>query len=483
APFSYVGIFQNVSERHRTEKELHRLAFFDELTGLPNRRMFKEHVARVLSAATRQDSKCALCVLDLDGFKQVNDALGHSIGDLLLKQVSDRLAAEIRQYDVVSRQEPGETESGSAAFNLARFGGDEFLLLVSDFDHPSVPGKVASRILQSIAKPYNIHGHELNVTASVGVAQFPEDGDSLEVLLMHADSAMYEAKSIGKNSYSYYSTNTGKTSRDRLALEAELRKAPQNGELRLHYQPIIDSVAECIMGFEALLRWQHPERGLLSPASFINIAEETGLIVPIGEWVLGEVLRQMNEWTGTPLAGLKCAVNVSGLQLRQDEFLVGTKRLLDDSRFPANSLVFELTESAIMSSAQSRLDWLQGIKDLGVEVAIDDFGTGYSSLAYLKKFPIDYLKIDRSFVVDLARDADDQVIVSTMFSMAKALGLGIVAEGVEGPEQYRILTQMGNCAIQGYMFGEAMTPEELLAFTTRFEMPRQLAHTVGEASG
>ncbi len=468
-PHSYICILQDVSGRENAEKELYRLAFYDELTGLPNRRLFKDYVHKAVALANRDRTACALCILDLDGFKQINDALGHSVGDLLLKQVSDRLSAEVRQHDVVSRDGSLSGFEDLPSVNLARFGGDEFLLLLSNFEDSAVPARISSRVLKSLALPYNVHGQELNITASIGIALCPEDGDSLDVLMRHADSAMYSAKNAGKNNYSYYSREKGKTSLERLTLESQLRRAPEREELKLFYQPQIDGVTGKLIGVEALVRWDHPELGLLYPNSFVPIAEESGLIIPVGEWILHQALSQLKRWTSTPFHDLKCAVNISGLQLRQDEFLTTTRRGLLAAQFPKNRLVFELTESAIMSNAQSRINWLNAIKQMGVEVSIDDFGTGYSSLSYLKKFPIDYLKIDRSFVIDLGKETDDRVIVSTIFSMAQALGLRVVAEGVETVEQLRVLSELGECAIQGYLISKALPLEAFEKFAHAYD--------------
>lgn len=462
---AYICIFQDVTERRKTEKQLHQLAYYDDLTGLPNRRLFKDHVASALTLAKRNETACAVCILDLDGFKSVNDALGHSKGDLLLKQVSDRLASEIRQHDTLARV-TDEQVPDTVNLELARLGGDEFLLLLTNFEDDAVPARVADRILKTVSVPYNLHGQELNVTASIGIAFYPDDGDTLDVLMQHADNAMYTAKNAGKNNYAYYSRQKGMSSLGRLTMETQLRKALQRDELELYYQPQVNGLTGEVIGAEALVRWNHPDQGLLSPQKFIPLAEETGLINPIGDWVLNTAVVQGRLWNEMYGASFKCAVNVSGIQLRNDGFLDLSRELLAPQKGQQSSFVLELTESSIMTSNQSRIDWLHELQALGVEIAIDDFGTGYSSLAYLKKLPIDYLKIDRSFVVDLAGDKDDQVIVSAIFLMAQALGLNIVVEGVETCEQLQLVKAMGDCLVQGYLYSAPVPVAALEAFVT-----------------
>lgn len=467
-PQTYICIFQDITERKKTEKRLHQLAYYDDLTGLPNRRLFESHVHKAISKARRASEACAVCIIDLDGFKSVNDAFGHAQGDVLLKQVTNRLASQVRESDSVARL-TAELSDENAHLELARLGGDEFLILLTDFDNSIVPARVADRLLSSIFQPYNLEGQELNITASMGIALYPEDGDCLDVLMQRAHHAMYAAKKMGKNNYAYYSRESGMNSLDRLTLENEMRKALQREEFVLHYQPQIDGVTGRIEGVESLVRWQHPKRGLLAPGEFIDVAEESGLIVPLGDWVLNTAMEQLAVWANMYGENFKCAVNVSGLQMRQDDFLAKTTNLLSRLDRRKGRLVLELTESSIMTTSASRVEWMHDIRSLGAEIAIDDFGTGYSSLSYLKKLPIDYLKIDRSFIVDLVDNMDDRVITNTVFLMAQALGLKVVVEGLETTEQMQLVNEMGQSLIQGFLFSKPLPVPELEAWIENHE--------------
>ncbi|MEQ8264091.1 EAL domain-containing protein [Pseudohaliea sp.] len=460
-PYVVIGILQDVSERRRVEAELHRLAHYDELTQLPNRRLLNEHVRGALARAARSGSRCAICLLDLDGFKRVNDTLGHSAGDRLLQEVAERLTGVVRAYDVVARDAGEEAPHLS---QLARFGGDEFFLLVTDFADETAPSRVASRVLQEVAMPYEIGGANLTITGSLGIALYPDDGRTLDELMMRADTAMYRAKQNGKNNYAYYTPESGANTVARLELETELRAAISEGQLVLHYQPQLDDQLREVVGVEALVRWLHPVHGLRAPGSFIPIAEETGLILPIGDFVLKEALRQLDEWR--PLLGdhFKMSVNVSALQLRQDGFQARIRELLQRFQSRNDCLVLEITESALMTHAASRLQWLEELKAVGVQIAIDDFGTGYSSLSYLTRFPIDFLKVDQSFVADLERGSEGAAVTRAVFRMAQELGIRIIAEGVESERQLQLLRAMGRCTVQGWLVSKARPPAELLDF-------------------
>lgn len=462
-PHAYICIFQDITERNKTERRLHQLAYYDDLTGLPNRRLFEDHVHKALTKARRANDACAVCIIDLDGFKSVNDAFGHTQGDVLLRQVTERLAGQIRKTDSVARL-IDETEANAAQLELARLGGDEFLILLTDFDDSVVPARVADRLLKSIFQPYNLEGQEINITASMGIALFPEDGDCLDVLLQRAHHAMYAAKKSGKNSFAYYSRENGMNSLARLTLENEMRKGMERDEFELFYQPQIDGVSSKVVGVEALIRWHHPTRGLLAPGEFITVAEDSGLIVPLGDWVLHTAMEQLARWAKVYGPNFKCAVNISGTQMRQDDFLVSTTNLLSRLDRRQGRLVLELTESSIMTTSTSRLEWMHEMRAMGAEIAIDDFGTGYSSLSYLKKLPIDYLKIDRSFVVDLVENMDDRVITNTVFLMAQALGLKVVVEGLETTEQMTIVNEMGKSLIQGFLFSRPLPVPDLEAW-------------------
>lgn len=477
-PKTFICIFQDITERKKTEKRLHQLAYYDDLTGLPNRRLFESHVHKALSKARRASEACAICIIDLDGFKSVNDAFGHAQGDVLLKQVTRRLATQVRETDSVARL-TAELSDENAHLELARLGGDEFLILLTDFDSSVVPARVADRLLSSIFQPYNLEGQELNITASMGIALYPDDGDCLDVLMQRAHHAMYSAKKMGKNNYAYYSRESGMNSLDRLTLENEMRKALERGEFVLHYQPQIDGVTGRVEGVESLVRWQHPKRGLLAPGEFIDVAEESGLIVPLGDWVLDTAMEQLAIWAQVYGEDFKCAVNVSGLQMRQDDFLSKTTNLLSRIDRRKGRLVLELTESSIMTTSASRVEWMHDIRALGAEIAIDDFGTGYSSLSYLKKLPIDYLKIDRSFIVDLVDNMDDRVITNTVFLMAQALGLKVVVEGLETTEQMQLVNEMGKSLIQGFLFSKPLPVHELEAWIENHEQEMAQDAVVG----
>ncbi|MFK7974667.1 MAG: putative bifunctional diguanylate cyclase/phosphodiesterase [Halioglobus sp.] len=475
---TFICIFQDITERKKTEKRLHQLAYYDDLTGLPNRRLFESHVHKALSKARRADEACAVCIIDLDGFKSVNDAFGHAQGDVLLKQVTTRLASQVRESDSVARL-TADLSSDNAHLELARLGGDEFLILLTDFDGSVVPARVADRLLSSIFQPYNLEGQELNITASMGIALYPDDGDCLDVLMQRAHHAMYAAKKLGKNNYAYYSRESGMNSLDRLTLENEMRKALEREEFVLHYQPQIDGTTGGIEGVESLVRWQHPKRGLLAPGEFIDVAEESGLIVPLGDWVLETAMRQLAVWAEMYGENFKCAVNVSGLQMRQDDFLTKTTNMLSRIDRRKGRLVLELTESSIMTTSASRVEWMHEIRSMGAEIAIDDFGTGYSSLSYLKKLPIDYLKIDRSFIVDLVDNMDDRVITNTVFLMAQALGLKVVVEGLETTEQMQVVNEMGKSLIQGFLFSKPLPVDELEAWIENHELEMAQDAVVG----
>jgi len=467
-PHAYICIFQDVTERKKTEKRLHQLAYYDDLTGLPNRRLFENHVQKALGNARRANEACAVCIIDLDGFKSVNDAFGHSQGDILLKQVTNRLSSQVRSNDSVARLTSPDSDD-NAHLELARLGGDEFLILLTDFENSVVPARVAERLLNTIFQPYNLEGQELNITASMGISLYPEDGDCLDVLMQRAHHAMYAAKKMGKNNYAYYSRESGMNSLARLTLENEIRKGLERDEFVLHYQPQVDGVTGAIAGVEALIRWQHPTRGLLAPGEFIDVAEESGLIVPLGDWVLHTAMEQLAHWAKVYGSHFKCAVNVSGVQMREDDFLTSTSNLLSRLDRRKGRLVLELTESSIMTTSASRVEWMHDMRAMGAEIAIDDFGTGYSSLSYLKKLPIDYLKIDRSFIVDLVDNVDDRVITNTVFLMAQALGLKVVVEGLETTEQMRLVNEMGSSLIQGYLFSKPLPAGDLESWIANHE--------------
>lgn len=438
-----VGTVFDISAQKHAESKIRELADFDALTGLPNRRLLQDRVVQMLATAQRESSVVSLMFLDLDHFKRVNDSLGHSVGDKLLCAFSDRIAGLVRRVDT-----------------LARLGGDEFILAMPGFQ-ASAAADVAGRLVEACSTPFMIDGHELNVTPSIGVSIFPQDGEDAETLLKHADVAMYRAKAHGRNTFQFYAAEMNTTTLEWLLMESNLRRAIKQQEFVLHYQPLISLQSGLIVGVEALIRWQHADLGMIMPDRFIGIAEETGLINQIGDWVLGEACRQAQRWieAGVPLAVM--AVNVSPVQFRQVGFVDAVAGALAASGLEAGVLELEVTEGTVMHDADATLGTLSALDRMGVALSVDDFGTGYSSLAYLKRFPVSKLKIDRSFIRDLETDLDDQAIASTIVSMGRNLRMTVLAEGVETLEQLTLLRNMDCDMAQGYFFSRPQGAEEI----------------------
>jgi diguanylate cyclase (GGDEF)-like protein len=426
--------------------ELKRQASHDSLTGVPNRVLFVEHLER----AVNEQRPFAVCVFDLDRFKIINDSLGHGAGDALLKHVSERLLSISRASDTV-----------------ARAGGDEFLLLLRDMRTLEEIEGLLARWMQTLSEPYHLTGLELHVNPSIGIARFPKDGTAAEELLARADEAMYYAKRTGRNTFRFFDSSVMGFSRERLEIEGELRVALAQGQLVLHYQPKIDISTGEMRSVEALLRWNHPTRGAVLPGEFIPVAEESGLILEIGDWVIREACRQAREWQRQELPFLRVAVNVSPLQFRQGNFVKKISAALTEFSLDATFLEIELTEATLMSNAESSVTLLNELSQLGVVVAVDDFGTGYSSMSYLQRFPIDKLKIDRSFISDVASNAGDASIVRAIISLAHGLRLKVIAEGVESEEQLGILRRMGCDQYQGFYRSAAVPPAEIERFARR----------------
>ncbi len=441
----------------RSDERIRYIAYHDSLTGLPNRAMFKEYLGFAIANAERNDKQFALLFLDIDDFKRINDTLGHQAGDQLLREVSDRLSKCLRRSDYMARMqhfdEPDEI--------LARLGGDEFVLLLPDIADPHAAGSLANRLLETLSQPAVIDGHEFYISASIGITLYPGDGNNADELIKSADIAMYHAKEHGKNDYQYYLESMNVLAHERLLLETRLRRALENNQLSLAYQPQVDTASGEITGLEALLRWHDPEQGWISPASFIPVAEESGLILPIGEWVINEACRQSHAWQTAGLPPIRIAVNISGVQFARQEIARLIAGALQRYRIVPGYLEVEITETAIMAQPDRAIRELSAIKALGVGVALDDFGTGYSSFSYLHRFPIDTLKIDRSFIRDLSEKSEQAEIVAAMVAMAHTLKLQVVAEGIETENQLRILERCDCDTLQGYLFKKPVTAGEI----------------------
>ena len=440
-----------------------QLAYNDSLTGLPNRQLFLERLAWTLRLARRHNKQCALLQVGLDRFKQINDTLGHEMGDEVLKAVSRRLATTLRESDTLSMLDDRED-----AISLSRLAGDEFMVLISEIRHAEDASIIARRLLDTMQSPLMLNGRELFITISVGIVLFPQDAQEGTDLLTNVDLAMAQAKLRGRNTYAFYSPETNARSHERLTLETALRKAIERNQLELYYQPKVDVASGRVIGAEALLRWTHPELGVVSPGRFIPLAEETGLILPLGEMVLRRACRDAVAWQQNGFT-LPVSVNVSSLQFRRGDMPAIIQSVLLASGLQANQLIVELTESLLMDNAQANIDMLRTIKTLGVGLSMDDFGTGYSSLSYLKRFPLDELKIDQVFVRDLPEDPGSAAIVGPVIAMAHGLGLTVTAEGVETPGQMDFLKRHGCDQFQGYLFSRPLPLNDfndLLARTT-----------------
>jgi diguanylate cyclase (GGDEF)-like protein/PAS domain S-box-containing protein len=446
---SYVCFFSDISERKASEQRIHRLAYYDALTHLPNRTLFQDRLHTALQHAERQQAWVPLMFLDLDRFKPINDSLGHAAGDRMLKEMATRLLACVTDDDTV-----------------ARMGGDEFtLLLQSRATQQAALNRaihVAEQILASLVKPFVLEGREFFVTASIGIALSPQDGNELSQLMKNADTAMYHAKERGKNNFQFYQADMNASALERLELESDLRHALEQGEFTLYYQPQFSGDGKRLTGAEALLRWRHPRRGLVPPGDFIPVLEELGLVVEVGEWVLKEACRQLREWHLARVRVPKVSVNISARQFSDGQLGTRIAGILEEIGLPPACLELELTESILMREVSEAMQILAGLKRLGLSIAVDDFGTGYSSLNYLKQFPIDVLKIDRTFVDGLPSGEQDAQIARAIIAMAHSLNLAVIAEGVETHEQLEFLREHGCDEVQGYLFGRPMP-------ATRFE--------------
>ncbi|SCX76234.1 EAL domain-containing protein [Nitrosospira sp. Nsp13] len=439
----YIAVFSDISERKAVEEQVAFMAQHDFLTGLPNRLLLQDRLTQAIAHAERKQGKLAVIFLDLDHFKTINDSLGHPVGDKLLQEVADRIKGAVRTSDTVSRP-----------------GGDEFIIMLQEPETTDAIAMVAVKLLTGIASPYLIDGSEIQVTTSIGISVFPEDGRDSDSLIKHADNAMYQAKGSGRNNYQFFTQEMNRRTLERISLRTKLSHALECRELSLHYQPQVDLQSGRIIGAEALLRWNQSMLGMVSPAQFIPIAEENGMIIPIGEWVLREACRQNQEWRKLGLPEITMAANLSAVQFRQKNFGKMIMVIVHESGLAPSAFELEITESVVMHDAGAAIALLQQLKTFGLKLSVDDFGTGYSSLSYLKKFPIDKLKIDQSFVRNMMIDPDDAVIASTIISMAQSLRLKVIAEGVETPEQLAFLKQQGCDEMQGYYFSKPLTAEK-----------------------
>ena len=435
----FVMVVQDITERQRAAEHIEHLAYYDALTGLPNRALLADRLQQALLRASREHTLAGMMIVDIDRFKLINDALGHTIGDRLLSDVAMRLQQCVRQGDTISRQ-----------------GGDEFAILLPDLSTGDEVTLIAQRMLEIVAEPFRLEGRELNMTCSIGISLYPRDGRNEEALLKNADIALYRAKDLGRNNYQFYLSGATLLSRERLHLEGDLRRAIDRRQLELYYQPKWDFHAEIITGAEALIRWNHPKLGLLLPARFISIAEESGLVLPIGEWVLRTATDEISQLHHSGFPSLRIAVNLSTRQFRQTDLKDRVCEALTASSFDSACLELELTEGILMHNNEENMSVLRAFKAMGLRIAIDDFGTGYSSLSYLQCFPVDVLKIDRAFVMDLPANANSIAIVDAIVTLAHGLGLEVVAEGVETPEQAAFLQAHGCDEGQGYYFGKPM---------------------------
>ena len=434
-----VMVFRDVSEARTLSRRMSFLAQHDSLTQLPNRMVLNDRLTQAIAMAHRQAKKLAVLFLDVDRFKNINDSLGHAIGDRLLQSVSERLLACVRRSDTVSRQ-----------------GGDEFVILLSEVARAPDAAICADKILQALSAPHDIDQHHLHITVSIGIATYPDDGTETETLMKNADFAMYDAKENGRNNYKFFRPEMNARAVERQTLENALRQAIERQEFVLHYQPLMNLGSGTIIGAEALVRWRHPQRGLVPPAQFIPVAEETGLIVPIGRWALREACRQARAWEDSGMPPTRISVNVSAVELRSEDFVACVRAVLAETGLNPHYLEFELTETFLLQDWKSTAAVLHALRDMGVQLALDDFGTGYSSLSHLKRFPIDTLKIDQSFVRNLTLDDGDASIVSAVISMGKSLHKRVVAEGVETREQLTFLQQQSCPEGQGFYFSKPM---------------------------
>jgi diguanylate cyclase (GGDEF)-like protein len=447
SPSCLIGTVQDITEQKEAEQRLEHLANYDLLTNLPNRNLFMQHLQLAMNRAKRNQTQLAMLFMDLDNFKVINDTMGHDIGDLLLVNVADRLLKQMRESDIV-----------------VRMGGDEFIILLETIKDPLEVAVICEKIIELFSEPFVLQGHELFVTTSIGVSVYPDDGSDAQTLIKHADTAMYHSKEQGKNSFRFFTKEMNERALSRLIIENNLRQAIEKEEFELFYQPQVDLDGGALKGAEALLRWKLQGVGYVAPGDFITVAEETNLIIPIGEWILETVFAQLARWHAAGLEAVRIAVNVSSRQLVRGDLHYTIARLSERYGVDTRWIAIELTEGTLMDISETVLDQLNRLRNMGIEIAIDDFGTGYSSLSYLKKLPVNKLKIDRSFVMDLEEDADDRTLTRTIITMAGSLNLEVVAEGVETDYQRAFLLDEGCEYAQGYFFAKPVPVENFEAY-------------------
>jgi diguanylate cyclase (GGDEF)-like protein len=443
----YIASFTDITERKMAEAQISQLAYHDTLTGLLNRFSLKSQLEQALAMAHRDQRALAVMFLDMDRFKTINDTLGHAVGDKLLMEVANRLRNSVRESDIVARP-----------------GGDEFVVVLTEVEDATAAARLADKILQVLGQRYRLGKNELHSTVSIGLAFYPNDGDDGETLMKNADTAMYHAKSQGRNNIQFFTAEMNQVALKRLMLDQDLRVAVETRQFELHYQPQLDSRDGRIVGVEALVRWRHPRDGLISPGEFIPVAEETGLILQLGEWVLDEACRQLRAWQDVGIKDVTMAVNLSAHQLRSPVLLTQVAHALEKHGLAGTDLELEITESAAMHDPAASISQLKALRDLGVRLSIDDFGTGYSSLSYLKLLPIHTLKLDQSFVRDIETDSNDVAICTATIALAHNLGLAVIAEGVETEAQRLLLTSHQCDFMQGYLFSKPLPAEAALAF-------------------
>lgn len=456
-PELMLGAIQDVSELHEAEQEIRRLAFYDGLTGLANRMLLMDRLNKEIAFAERKKQVFALLFLDLDQFKKVNDSYGHHIGDHLLKNIATTLKNSLRKSDT-----PAAMVDSTSDTMIARLGGDEFTILLSDIEKPENAAIVARRLLNEIPTTSSIEGHEIMMTTSIGIGIYPVDGRTSEDLLKNADYAMYQAKDRGRNNYQFYDESLNLAAKEQYSIERDIRLALERDEFVLYYQPQIDLSTGHVVGAEALIRWQHPHKGLLYPDSFIHIAEESGLIQGINSWVIQAACKQCSEWTHSGYEKIRVAINLSGYHFSEQDFIKVIKNNLQAEDLSPDNLEVEITENILMQGAEETVSILEEMRDLHLRISLDDFGTGYSSLSYLTSFPVDTIKIDRSFVMGCTTEEKNKIIIKAIIAMGHSLGLKIIAEGIETKEHLEVLKELGCNEGQGYYFMHPIAKDEFM---------------------